>query len=318
MNYPLVEILLASYNGEKYISEQINSILKQDYENFKILIRDDGSTDKTPEIISEFERDYPDKIKIIRDNKTCKSPGANFFELIRNANAEYIMFSDQDDYWLPQKISVTLKNMLRLENGSPNKNNTPVLVYADSEIVDADLKNPQGVFINEHYQKFSELLSHYCVTGCLMMINKALYKNLGEYKSEMGLHDRWIALYACAMGIIYHVPEVVMLYRQHSENVIGSEIDKVTSLQRIKNFITAPTKKIASFKYEMLKGLNMAKLFKSLYEKNLRPEILNELNNFINLYSKTGMNKFSRVNNLIKSGYIHKDFITALKQIIFI
>ena len=315
---PLVEILLASYNGEKYISEQIKSILAQDFQNFMLLIRDDNSTDSTPDIINEFEKNYPDKIKIIRDDKKIHNPGGNFFELIKYSDADYIMFSDQDDYWLPNKIRITLENMQSVEKNSPAGKNTPVLVYADSEIVDADLKNSQGVFINRHYKKFSDLLSHYCVTGCLMMINKILYKNLGEYDPAMILHDRWIALYACAFGELVHIPEVVMLYRQHASNVIGSEIDHVTKFQRIKKFLTSPSKKIASFKNEMLKGLNTAKLFKSRYEKNLSPEILSELNNFINLYSRVDHNKFSRICTLIKSGYVHKDFITALKQIIFV
>ena len=320
-NAPLVEILLASYNGEKYIAEQINSILNQDYQNFKILIRDDGSKDKTPEIISEFESKYPNKIKIIHDDKSIHDPSGNFFELLKHADAEYIMFSDQDDYWLPKKIRVTLENMLRIENESPNKKDTPILVYADGEIVDSELKNPQGVFLHRHYKTFHDLLVYVCVTGCMLMANKALYKKMGDWNSSMDVHDRWMGLYASAFGVVYHIPEVVMLYRQHSTNVLGAfnGANKIMTIpERIIRFIRTPTGFIIRNKDANERKLHFAKFFKSVYGEKLSPEKLAELDNFIKLFSHSYKGKIFRIYKLLKSGYLREERIEALKQIFFI
>ena len=314
----MIEILLACYNGEKYIYEQINSILAQSFQDFKILIRDDSSTDDTFKIICDFENKYPDKIKIIRDNVTCKSPGSNFFELLKHAQADYIMFCDRDDFWLPDKIKITFDEMQKLEN--LHGKNTPILVYGDAELVDQNLKNPMGIFCGKHYTNFNKLLMRYCITGCLMMINKILYENLGDYKSEMGLHDRWIGLYASAFGIIKHVPVKLMLYRQHAHNVTSGLNNDVSSQRRLKNFIGSPLKKIKDYKNYSLNGLKAAELFKSMYAEKLKnyPEIEKYLNNFIWLYSKKCKFKLVRIFMLIKYGYIYRDFITAVKQIICI
>ena len=93
-----VDILLAAYNGEKFIAEQIESILAQTYQDFRLVIRDDGSSDNTPAIIEDYAAKYPGKIEVVHDDAVCKSPAKNFFELLKHAEADYVMFSDQDDY----------------------------------------------------------------------------------------------------------------------------------------------------------------------------------------------------------------------------
>ena len=97
---PEVDILLAAYNGGKYIAEQIDSILAQTYQDFRLIIRDDASTDNTVMIIDEYAAKYPDKIWVVHDDAVCKSATKNFFQLLTYAEADYVMFSDQDDYWL--------------------------------------------------------------------------------------------------------------------------------------------------------------------------------------------------------------------------
>ena len=113
-------ILMATYNGEEFIREQINSILNQTYKNWKLIIHDDGSTDNTVDIIKEYTKKYPNKIILIEDNIKCNGAKENFSHLIKiaykNFNFDYILFSDQDDIWLPNKIEVSLSKIQEMEN----------------------------------------------------------------------------------------------------------------------------------------------------------------------------------------------------------
>ena len=89
---PEIDILMAAYNGEKYISEQIESILSQTFTDWRLLIRDDGSGDNTPAIIEEYAAKYPGKIEVIHDDAVCRNATKNFFELLKHAEADYVMF----------------------------------------------------------------------------------------------------------------------------------------------------------------------------------------------------------------------------------
>ena len=107
-----VAILMSTYNGEKYLEEQVKSIISQDYTDWHLYIRDDGSTDNTVNLIKKIARDN-EKITFLNENKP-KNLGVtgSFMDLLANTKAQYYMFSDQDDYWLPDKIKVTLEEML--------------------------------------------------------------------------------------------------------------------------------------------------------------------------------------------------------------
>ena len=109
-----LDILLATYNGEKFLKEQINSLLDQSYKNWKLLIRDDMSTDCTMAILSDYISKYPDKIKLLKSNKRL-GPCQSFNYLLQKSDSDYVMFCDQDDIWLPEKIELSLKKMRSLE-----------------------------------------------------------------------------------------------------------------------------------------------------------------------------------------------------------
>lgn len=212
-----VDILLASYNGEKFIAEQIDSLLAQTFQDFRILIRDDGSNDKTPEIIAEYEHKYPDKIKIIHDDAICKNPTKNFFQLMKYAEADYVMFCDQDDVWLPYKVQIELDYMKKAERENPGK---PVCVFTGTKLVDVNLKSMDkfsSLSLKEHeYKNPIELLLGNKVSGCTMMINCITYENVGKYSKHIDFHDWWIALYTSFFGILCHVPMALILYRRHA------------------------------------------------------------------------------------------------------
>ena len=131
-----IEILMATYNGEKYISEQINSIINQTYKNWKLLIRDDGSKDETLEILKEYEK-KDKRINILRDTKGNLGFVKNFEELLKNSSEEFIMFSDQDDYWLENKIELYINELIKL---SEIERKNPLLLHSNSFLCDVKFK----------------------------------------------------------------------------------------------------------------------------------------------------------------------------------
>ena len=147
---PKVQILMATYNGEDFLVQQLESILSQTYINWELLISDDGSSDGTLEILREYERKHSDKIKLVSNGKKNRGACANFFYLVSEASADYMMFCDQDDYWKRDKIEVTLKKMTQAEDELAS--DTPVLVFTDLEIADDKLNT-----ISKSYLRYSNL-----------------------------------------------------------------------------------------------------------------------------------------------------------------
>ena len=139
-----IEIVMATYNGEKYIKEQIESVINQTYTNWKLLIRDDNSRDKTIEIIKEYEKKDA-RIRLIKDNKGNLGFVKNFEELIKNSKEEYIMFSDQDDYWLENKLEVYHNRLNKLSEDDLKK---PLLLHSNSFVCDKNLNIKKNNFID--------------------------------------------------------------------------------------------------------------------------------------------------------------------------
>src|ERR1700761_4914686 len=135
---PEVEVLLATYNGARFLRQQIDSILGQDYENLRVLARDDGSSDQTIEILEHYATQFPARFRVVPRSAGTGNPRNNFLLLMKAATADYICFSDQDDVWLPDKISRTMKTMDRLEQQSTKA--APLLVFTDLSLTDENLK----------------------------------------------------------------------------------------------------------------------------------------------------------------------------------
>lgn len=307
----MIDILLASYNGEKYIAEQIESILKQTYKDYRLLIRDDGSTDDTLKIIKKYCSEYPNKIFLIEDEIKCKSAAKNFFQLLQYAESDYIMFSDQDDYWLENKIEVCMNRMTGLEKMDSDK--IPILVYANYKVVGENLQdigfNHNKSQVAKHYIELNRLLVQNYITGCLILANKALYTAMGEYNEAIPMHDGWAAICASAMGIISHIDATVMLYRQHGDNCAGAL--EVTNMKyRIKRFFDKNTKN-ANVIYR-----NQAKLFLDRNRKRLEKKEIQCLEEFISIgFEKK---KIIRIIKLLRGNYLKSDFVRKIGQIWFI
>jgi len=228
MTFQIVDILMSTYNGSLYLEEQFKSILEQSYQNWRLIVRDDGSSDNSVEIISELSR-RDSRIMMLQDCPGNVGPCASFFELLHHVEAPYFMFSDQDDFWLPHKIEFTLNKLKETANGS----GIPVLVYSDLIVVDSNLNVISKSFWQhqklkpEKYNKLRMYILQNIVTGCTVggnkaLIDKALNINIDSIKKII-MHDWWVALVASCCGKIGVIDQPLIMYRQHSFNSLGAK-----------------------------------------------------------------------------------------------
>ncbi|HGC6652865.1 TPA: glycosyltransferase family 2 protein [Streptococcus agalactiae] len=214
-----VNILMATYNGEKFLAQQIESIQKQTFKEWNLLIRDDGSSDKTCDIIRNFTV-KDSRIRFINENEhhnlgVIKS----FFTLVNYEVADFYFFSDQDDVWLPEKLSVSL------EAAKHKASDVPLLVYTDLKVVNQELNILQDSMIRaqSHHANTTLLpeLTENTVTGGTMMINHALAEKWFT-PNDILMHDWFLALLAASLGEIIYLDLPTQLYRQHDNNVLGA------------------------------------------------------------------------------------------------
>jgi len=221
-----LEILLSTYNGERFLELQMQSILDGNDRDCSLLVRDDGSSDSTAEILSRFAKNYPDRIKLLGDGGHLGLCGG-FSRLMAASTAEHIMFCDQDDFWLPDKIEKNRRRMTRLEEEKGR--NTPLLVHSDLVVADKDLSRVHGSFwsyqgiLPENAGRFNRQLVMNAVTGCTMMINRPLLELATPVPGEALVHDWWIAQVASAFGSVAAIREPLVIYRQHGDNRIGAK-----------------------------------------------------------------------------------------------
>lgn len=257
-----IAILMSTYNGGQYLQVQIESLLSQTNQNWILFVRDDGSKDNTVEIIRSYQKSH-DNIIYIEDNLNlgaCKS----FLYLLDLVDADYYMFCDQDDVWLPTKIERTIKEMLLFESATID---TPIVVCTDLSLVDSDLN-----IIQPSMWKYAGLLPRYLkkwkflqvcniFTGCTMMINRAAKQISLSDSSRAKMHDSWIGLSVSAHGgYIATIEEPMILYRQHSSNVLGSPphpgktyyLKKLKSLKKIWSGIYSQYKVADSIRHTSL------------------------------------------------------------------
>ncbi len=221
---PHVEILMSTYNGAAFLTEQLESIATQTHANWSLIVRDDGSTDETPRVIEGFRQLHPDKVRIAGNRGERLGASRSFATLLQFSTAPYVMFADQDDVWMEDKIEATLERMRNAEAKHPG---VPVLVHSDMEVVDSTLGIIAESFwrhqnLDPEERSLKTLLVHNNVTGCAMMLNRALADAAVPVPSEAIIHDWWAALVAAGLGRIEYIDRPMVRYRQHGENVIGS------------------------------------------------------------------------------------------------
>ncbi len=224
----MITILMATYNGETYLAEQIESILCQTESHWKLIIQDDCSTDRTAAVAQEYAARYPEKIRLIRRDKPSGSAKNNFFSMLPLADTPYCMTCDQDDVWLPEKIAATLEKMQEMESAFGK--DTPLLVHTDLKVVDQNLNETAGSLLyiqdlSPRRDALHQLIVQNIVTGCTMMVNRALLTRFVPIPEMQNciMHDWWLAILAAAFGKIGFVETPTILYRQHSNNQVGAK-----------------------------------------------------------------------------------------------
>lgn len=235
-----VLILLATYNGEKYIKEMVDSIIKQDYTDWHLILSDDSSSDSTPEILDSYAEKYPEKITHYKSGIRFGNAQNHFMHLLdKHHDAPYIMFCDQDDVWHSDKVGKTLAKMKETETAG-----APALVHTDLVVVDGALNKISDSFCKHSKLKgnrleLNHLLVQNVVTGCTLMMNRELAE-LSCSKplpKEAMMHDWWVAIICSVFGKSAFLNYSTMDYRQHGNNTVGAK--NVTSpsylLERFKS-----------------------------------------------------------------------------------
>ena len=255
-------ILLATYNGAKFLSDQIQSIQGQTVSNWTLLVRDDGSKDNTRGVLETFAA-QDKRIRCIADARECLGAVKNFGELMRIAceeEADYVFFSDQDDVWACNKIADQLKNLTEMESRYGQM--TPSLAYSDLEVVSQQLERIHPSFMayqglaHEPRDPLRVLLTQNFITGCATAINRALLNLAVPLPSEVIMHDWWLALCAAACGRITYQPHTLVRYRQHGKNQIGAE-----GLVTMMNPLSAASgRRIARSEYYLLGSIRQSAL----------------------------------------------------------
>lgn len=209
-----IDIILSTYNGEKYIVEQLNSILNQSYSGeYRILIRDDGSTDATVSLLKKYTQHT--NIVWVTDDLGNVGLVKSYEILLKNSTADYIFFADQDDVWFNNKIEIFLKHI-------DKETVTPLLLHSNCWVTDVDLQQKHLFIPSKPQLGLNYALFNYYVQGASMMISKELKDKLLPFPATVYVHDRYIHLMAELVGIRIYIDLPTMYYRQHNQNSIGS------------------------------------------------------------------------------------------------
>lgn len=282
MSEPLVDILLATYNGSRFVGEQIESIRRQTYMNWRLLVSDDCSTDGTLDVVKQFAR-TDSRIQIVSEGIKHGGAKENFFSLMRHSDSRYCMFCDQDDVWLPGKIANTFDLMRRLEG---EHRDVPLLVFTDMKVVDGNLATIHESFecfssIDPSRSRFPQVIAQSLGAGCTMMVNaetRDISLKIGS-TDDVIMHDWWITLVAAAFGHIAYLDEATSLYRQHGMNELGAV--EYSPLKRASHF-NQMTESVAA-------TVRQARAFISFYSELLSEEQLNIIDEFIAMGVTSGI-----------------------------
>ena len=256
-----IDILMATYNGEKYLSEQIDSIINQTYQGWNLLIRDDGSTDSTMEIIESYQK---------KDTR------------IKISKAKLIMFSDQDDIWKKEKI---LRYLERLEKIKEFKNEK-IMIHSNSNLY-REKNQKLNLFISDKFleQKLENVFFNFFVQGATIMITKSLKEFILPFPEEVYIHDRYIHLLTDILFKRVFINESFMDYRQHENNQIGGNTD---------------WKKLISKRYFYEKDYKLIKKIYELYKNRLNLEQKNMIESYFKI-TNVKQNRLRRYTELKKS-----------------
>lgn len=344
----MITILLCSYNGAPYIEAQLRSIMDQSEQGFRVLVSDDGSSDGTPKLVQELAEGHPGKIALLRQPVPSGGACRHFLSLLTSGSwkmefwqgaseeqacqemkknqgmePDYLMFSDQDDVWHPDKIEKTLRRMKALE--AVYQKETPLLVHCDSVVVDADMRMIAPSYtayqqMTQSRNQFHQLLVQNNVTGGAMMINRSLAELIHSMPAHAVMHDQWIALVAAAFGEIRYLEEALYDYRQHGSNVLGAEkgnpVKEVLGRLGIGRRDGRSKKEMDVVSRSVYQGLfQQAESFQEIYGGQLKPRQKKQLAAFIRMQHQ---NRGGKIWCILRHGFTYNRLHRTVGECIFI
>lgn len=315
-----VAILMATYNGEEYLEEQIESILSQTYKNWVLYIRDDNSTDNTQKIIDKYVKLYPEKIFQIKDDLIVGGACKNFMCILENVHKNYrhkmYMFCDQDDVWLKDKIEITVNRYLKQEDKEK-----PILIHTDLYVVDEKLKListscVKYLKLREDYKNFNSILIQNNARGCTVLINDKLADLVKYNIKTIEMHDWYFALITSAFGKIIFINEQTIKYRQHSNNVVGA-----TAYIGFKNIYKRTIRVIQKYIVKRKKNnfaepiFKQAESFRELYYNMLDENKKKIIDEFCSIQKSS---KIKKIYKIIRYKFYRQGLVRIIHEILFI
>ena len=267
-----VEILMTNYQGESWSDVQIATIVAQDYDNWRLLIRDDGSTDRTLDILRFWRDRFPDKIMILDEhNPQNLGLAGNVSALMTASSAPYVMFSSWDDVWYRDKVSNAVRAIRSLE--AKYGAECPLLIHTDMRMVDANLHE----LYPSARKRFGVVPSRNLTVGrfCLentasgpIIVNRGLLQLGNPIPRAAKAEDWWLALVAAAFGVIEARPEVSMDYRRHGVNLSDVPLSLLASLRSV---ITHPLRHRRAFYAKLAVNQELIQAFLDSFDGRLSP-----------------------------------------------
>lgn len=276
----LVDIVMATYNGERYIAKQIESIQNQSYKNWRLLISDDCSTDQTLKIVRDYaENDH--RVQIVSEGIKYGGAMANFMSAIKYSDATYFMFSDQDDIWNEDKIELSIRALIDLEDAWGS--DSPSFVSSDLSIVDDDLNLIASSFMKyENFEINEDSLQRVLVEntawGCTIAGNRKLRELLSLWReSDCPIMHDWLVNLICkACGHSAFIEKPTILYRQHAGQEAGAH--KFSLISLLQNYQISKSR-------EYWHGIRLnAKVFLDIYSDQMPMEQRKTVEDFLSIF----------------------------------
>lgn len=206
-----VKVLLSAYNGEKYIAQQLDSILEQSWKNIEIYVRDDGSSDHTVQIVEEYEKTGRVHLEKGKNTGFIQS----FFWLVENSgDADYYAFADQDDVWFPEKIAMAMEKLERTNSSKP------VLYFSNYDFYDGELNFVAHQKAGEKHPSFHNALVDCMPLGFNSVFNRTACNLMREHIPQHSCgHDWWTYMVCQGLGAVIYDERPTVKYRRHNSNV---------------------------------------------------------------------------------------------------
>jgi len=276
-----ISVVMTTYNGEKYLKEQIDSILSQTLPPRELIVCDDCSSDGTAAILEQYHKK---QLLTYIVNESQLGLIGNFKKAVSLASEDnYVALSDQDDIWLPEKLKSSATLLEQMDN------NVPCLVHTDLTLIDGQNSVLNKSFKDELAQNgykhnLQTLLFANFVTGCTVLMNPKLRYSFADMPDDIKFHDAWIALFASAFGAMAEISAPMVRYRKHENNV--SIAVNTKSRNRYRSTAEQLLKAFRGQDDFLSLQLQTARRFYMQYSSSMLPDIKGHFEQFLNLEQK--------------------------------